>query len=580
VKRITKRTAGLLVLAALGLVLAGFLFVGGTEALHDGEENAFRAGRGGEAMLIFAIAAGTLVSEDLAGISAGLLASAGKLELMTAILASFTGIFIGDTLIYGLGFFYGRPLLVHRWARWLVREEAIDRAQGLFRRHGIWIVLLTRFIPGTRTATYFSAGALHAPFLPFLLVFAIAAALWTPLLVGLSYLLGRQLLEFYRLYESLAIPALIFSGLLVYLGINYILPLATWKGRRRLRGKWMRATQWEFWPLWQVNWLVFLYVVWTGLFRYRNPLLFTAVNPGMPHGGVIGESKTDILDKLGGASSWLPRWSRISEGPVDSRLKEVEAFLESASLDWPVVLKPDEGQRGRGVIVAGDADRARAWFETMKAPCHVQEYVAGNEYGVFYVRPPGESRGRVTSVTVKRQMSVIGDGEKTLESLIHAHPRAIALLDILLDRFRDRLHSIPAAGETVRLGELGTHALGAVFLDGNHLITPALEETVHRIAENWEGFHFGRFDLKAPDEEALKRGEGLRVIELNGVTSEPVHIYDPRHSLFYAWKTLCRHWRMAFEIASANKQAGSPVSGFGEFLRDIPAAFSRQRMGN
>lgn len=570
--------AGLLLSFTLGLILLAFHLVGGTDILFAGAEGSETAApAGGGRLLFFAIAAGTLVSEDLASISAGLLAGAGRIQLLPAILASFTGIFIGDTLIYGMGYVYGRPILVHRWARWVVREESIDRAQGLFRRHGIWIVLLTRFIPGTRTATYFSAGALHAPFIPFLLVFALAAALWTPLLVGSSFLLGRQLLGLYGVYESFAVPALLLVALLVYLLISYIVPLLTPKGRRRLRGKWMRATRWEFWPVWQLNVPVFFYVLGMGLFRYRKLLLFTAVNPGMPHGGFLGESKADILGKLENAGATLPCWTRLPGASAEERLGLLEQFMEAHALEWPVVLKPDEGQRGKGVAVVWSRADARAWLGENGGKALVQEFVSGNEYGIFLVRRPGATRGEVTSVTIKRQMFVVGDGERTLEALIYDHPRAIALLDNILARFRNRLETIPPAGERIPLGELGTHALGAVFLDGCHLVTPALEEAVERLAGNRAGFCFGRFDLKAADDEALMRGEALRVIELNGITSEPTHIYDPRHTLFYAWKTLCGHWRIAFEIAAANRRAGSRVSRPGEFLRDVLGGAFRQR---
>jgi hypothetical protein len=44
------------------------------------------------------------------------------------------------------------------------------------------------------------------------------------------------------------------------------------------------------------------------------------------------------------------------------------------------------------------------------------------------------------------------------------------------------------------------------------------------------------------------------VLELNGVTSEATHIYDPKNSLFTAYKVLFSQWRIAFEIGEQNRR--------------------------
>jgi hypothetical protein len=53
--------------------------------------------------------------------------------------------------------------------------------------------------------------------------------------------------------------------------------------------------------------------------------------------------------------------------------------------------------------------------------------------------------------------------------------------------------------------------------------------------------------------------ERLRILDLNGLTSEATHIYDPRTPLREAWRVLCEQWRLAFEIAAANRAAGAPA---------------------
>jgi membrane protein DedA with SNARE-associated domain len=559
-------------ITSLAIVVAAVLFVYAGSLLY--QSGALESGN--RYLTMTGIALGTFVSEDLSTITSGLLAASGSLSYLQAVGAAFAGIFIGDLIIFWMGYHFGRPFLRHRWSRFIVSERSVNRAQHHFHRNGAWLIILSRFLPGTRTATYFAAGALHAPFLRFVFAFALAAAVWTPLLVGLSYSIGRELLDIYDVYESLAIPALILIALILYLLFHYGLPLLTWKGRRRLRGKWIRATKWEFWPVWQVNWLVVLYVLWIGVFRYRKPTLFTAANPCMPDGGFLGESKGDILAGLAGAGECMPKWDRIDEPSSSGRITAFSKAMENLDLSYPVVLKPDEGQRGAGVKVVRDERQAMAWLKNTSGTAILQEFVSGNEYGVFYVRRPDEAVGTIPSITIKEQLLITGNGNDSIETLIHAHPRAIVMLGTFLDRFDERLEEVPAEGEVIQLGELGTHARGSLFLDGRHLLTPELASRIQSIADSYDGFYFGRFDIKAPSEESFRKGEGLRVIELNGVTSEETHIYDPKHGLLHAWGTLCRQWRTAFEIGKVNSRNGHSVTSMTGFLINLFHSRSRQ----
>jgi hypothetical protein len=186
----------------------------------------------------------------------------------------------------------------------------------------------------------------------------------------------------------------------------------------------------------------------------------------------------------------------------------------------------------------------------------LQEYVPGEEYGVFYYRYPGDERGRVFSVTEKRMPVVLGDGQRTLEELILADDRAACMSDFYLRKNSERTHEVPPAGESVQLVEIGTHCRGAIFLDGGKTITPDLEEVIDRIAKTFEGFFFGRFDIRVPSRQDFMAGRNMKIVELNGVTSEATHIYDPKLSLFDAYRVLFEQWRIAFEIGAVNRTRG------------------------
>jgi hypothetical protein len=65
----------------------------------------------------------------------------------------------------------------------------------------------------------------------------------------------------------------------------------------------------------------------------------------------------------------------------------------------------------------------------------------------------------------------------------------------------------------------------------------------------------------------LLRGEGFRIIEINGAGSEATHIWDPRTTLRDAWRAQFFHYRAAFRIGAANRARGHRPSGLGSVFR-------------
>lgn len=341
------------------------------------------------------------------------------------------------------------------------------------------------------------------------------------------------------------------------------------RARSKFFGWLKRWSRWEFWPPYLFYPPVVVYIAYLGI-RFRSWTLFTAANPAIPAGGFVGESKHQILEQLKSAAEWLPSFTLLACGAASQRLAEVEEFMRRHGLQFPVVLKPDAGQRGSGVAIVRSPEQLREYLTNSSFPAILQEYVPGEEYGVFYYRYPGSERGRVFSVTEKRMPVLLGDGERTLEELILADDRAVCMSDFYLSKNAERTHEVPAAGERVQLVEIGTHCRGAIFLDGGDTITPALEEAIDRIAQNFDGFFFGRFDIRVPSRQDFVAGRNLKVIELNGVTSEATHIYDPKFSLFQAYRVLFEQWRIAFEIGNLNRARGVRPASLSDLFNAIP----------
>jgi pimeloyl-ACP methyl ester carboxylesterase/membrane protein DedA with SNARE-associated domain len=520
------------------------------------------------------LAVGTLVSEDLTSIGAGLLVADGRLPVAAASAACFAGIFFGDLLLFGAGRVLGRRALSLIPLRWWVTDEAVARSSAWFERRGPAVVLFSRFTPGTRLATYFTAGLLRTSFWRFALYMAIAVALWTPLLVLFARLAGASALERVGTLQAGLLFFLVVAIVLLVVVRKLVAPLFSWRGRRALLGAFRRWTRWEFWPPWLFYPPVLAWAVCLGV-RHRGLTVFTATNPSFPAGGFVGESKADILQALDSAcalqatphAAFVPGWRAIDPGPVENRLREIQAFREQTGVAFPIVLKPDVGQRGQGVESVADEAAARRWLERRPQRCIAQRYAPGQEFGVFYYRLPGEARGRVFSITEKRPPVLLGDGRRTLEELVLSDRRAVAIAGVYRRELGARCDSVPAAGERVKLVDVGTHARGSIFLDGTRHRTAALEDAIDRLSVSIPGFFFGRYDIRVETVGDLEAARGLAVLELNGVTAESTDIYDPANGVVAAWRKLMRQWRLAYEIGAANRARGAPTTPVGELLR-------------
>ena len=538
---------------------------GTVESLLTGFEE-YAAQSSSRFTLLLIIAAATMISEDLACIAAGLLAARSIISPLEAIVASGLGIYIGDILLYLTGYLIGLKALHHPPLKWFVSEHRVQQCRTLFERRGLGLIFMSRFLPGTRTATFLAAGLVRVDLVKLLVVFGLAVVIWTPILVLSAVLIGRQVITYIDIYSGWALWVFFFLLALIFTITRLIVPLFTWRGRRLLLSRWRRLSNWEFWPFYVTNVVTFVYVLYTGLVKYRRATLFTLTNPAIkPDSGFIGERKSAIFKGLG--QEYVGRWRLVgAANDIQDRLDLLHSFMADHSLDYPIVLKPDAGQRGQGVKICPDLETARQWLEQAERDYLIMEYLPGEEFGVFYYRLPDQPRGRIFSINRKKLLDVVGDGKSTLEELILRDERAVCMAPMFFENLEADLLDIIPEGQTRQLGQVGTHSRGSLFLDGADLISPELLDRVERIVENYSGFYFGRFDFKAPSEEDLREGKNLKVIELNGLTSEATHIYDPKNSIFYAWKTLIDQWSIAFEIAEANLKKGMQPMPLAEFI--------------
>lgn len=330
-------------------------------------------------------------------------------------------------------------------------------------------------------------------------------------------------------------------------------------------------SRFEFWsagrfyvPIW----------IWAALLaiRHRGIRLPLIANPGLPASGLVGESKSHVLDGMGPeARTWTAEHITILRDDASPRTAVLAALsaLSNAGLSLPIVAKPDLGCRGAGVRPIRSEEELRDYIAHFPVGQRIvlQRLVdVEGEAGVFYVRRPGATNGTIFSLTLKHFPYVVGDGRRTLRQHILADPRAGQLAHLYLARHADRLDTVVGDGEHVRLAFAGSHSRGAIFRNGARHITEAMTARFDAIARDIPEFWFGRFDVRFADFEAFRRGEDLTIVEVNGAGAEATHIWDSRTRLRDAYWTLFRQFALLWSIGAANRRRGFRPESWRAFL--------------
>ena len=156
---------------------------------------------------------------------AGSRVASGDFDYVPAVLAATFGSVAGALVLYSIGRFGGRPLLVRHGRILRLEERRLDRADDWFDAHGPKLVLFGRLIPGVRSVVSVPAGLSEMPVARFVALTALGSAVWNCLLIGGGWALGSRWREATELVESLDVW--------VYVGVVAVLAAAY--GAHRVR---------------------------------------------------------------------------------------------------------------------------------------------------------------------------------------------------------------------------------------------------------------------------------------------------------------------------------------------------------
>jgi membrane protein DedA with SNARE-associated domain len=526
---------------------------------------------GGVLAIAAAIVFGAFVSEDGATVTAATLAASSVLDVRLAFLSAFAGLWIGDLGVYAVARWTGPPIRRHRWfLPWLEKTASTESSRN--KRKGRLSLAVSRFLPGTRLPAYIVAGLEQMPLGVFAIVTSMSAMAW---IAFLFFTIRLAPIRAAATSQQLALLSLVGLALFALLSI-----WRRWNQQicRRISISFHRFVKWEFWPAWVFYSPVALFCVHLGI-RYRGFSLPTIANINQKNGGIVGESKIEILQMLMETSPHITADAYlILPGLVDERIERFLNICHRHQIRFPLVLKPDTAQRGAGFNKIQSLAEAKRYLAQVSAPVVLQRYVEGpKEAGIFYHRFPNEQKGNIFGITRKQFPVVTGDGVRTLKELILADARARLIAPTYLQRFGEEAERVLEEGECIRLVEAGNHCQGCIFSDGSDLLTEALRARFDEISQKLPGFYIGRYDIRYGTDDELRTGTEFQIIELNGAASEATNIYDSANSLVSAYKTLYRQWELVYRIGAANRRAGHRPATLSAVLRDW-MDFSRRAM--
>lgn len=317
-----------------------------------------------------------------------------------------------------------------------------------------------------------------------------------------------------------------------------------------------KLVNYEYWPIWLFYFPISFYIIYLAC-KAKSTTYFTNVNPNIKHSGLFRYSKFGVLQHI--PDEYKPKGILIKQGEFSD--------LKIHGFTFPIITKPDMGERGKGVALIQDIYALKKYVANNPGDFIIQEYCDfQEEAAVFYIRKPSEKKGRITSFTTKKFLEVTGEGKSTICQLMSSSFRAKLQIHRQKPEF---LNTIPQKGEKIKIEAIGNHNRGTRFINANHLITDQLTDVFDQISQCIPDFFYGRYDLKYTNLSDLESGKNFQIVELNGINSEPVHIYDQSTGLILAYKDFFKHYHDMYEISVENKKAGHKRIEFWSFWKSI-----------
>ena len=216
---------------------------------------------------------------------------------------------------------------------------------------------------------------------------------------------------------------------------------------------------------------------------------------------------------------------------------EEEAAKESVKLGFPVVVKPYNGNHGRGVSLdLRDPAHVREAFHRAREHSRavvVESFITGRDFRMVVVN------GRLVAVAERVPGHVVGDGHHTVEELVEitnqdprrgiGHEKVLTRLELdhqaercLKDHGMTRA-SVPPRGEKVALRLTGNLSTGGTAIDVTDSVHPDNVEMAQRAIQAI-GLDVGGVDFITSDITESFREVGGAICEVNAAPGFRMHV--------------------------------------------------------
>ncbi len=161
-------------------------------------------------LVLILTGSGLPIPEEVPIIAAGILSANGALEPVVAFLCCLFGAIAGDCVMYWIGYHFGRGVLRdHRWWARFITPEREAQVEVKFRRHGLKVFFVARFLVGLRSPVYLTAGILRVSFRRFFLIDLICATAVVGTFFWLTYFFGKHIAQWVGRVEVLLSAAVV-----------------------------------------------------------------------------------------------------------------------------------------------------------------------------------------------------------------------------------------------------------------------------------------------------------------------------------------------------------------------------------
>lgn len=305
----------------------------------------------------------------------------------------------------------------------------------------------------------------------------------------------------------------------------------------------MQYSNWRNWPM-QILYLpATVYAIAIGI-RNGNIFFLSLANPEHALGGFVLDSKYEQQQHI--PAPWRLKSLRIKPN------EGIKSEQIHALFDFPVIVKPDVGEGGKGVKHIMQNDTLIAYTKKAKVAFIIQEYTRfPHEYSILCYR--FTSTVFIRSITERIPLEVTGDGKMTLRDLINRLPYSNNKRKRIIESSASELNETLANKELRLVNGLGNYDFGATYVEHTEVHSP-LKKAITELFTALQNYNVARIDVKANDWNGLQNG-CFKVLEINGLNGEPIHIYDQKYTLLAAQKEILKHWKQVYNISKNNAKS-------------------------